>query len=247
MPTAGDEDEGSIWSQRGFVVAAAAVAVVAILAVALALSGNDEPSSGAGAKAPAPKAPRAKGDETACNTSTAGSQKPLTAAPANTKWELLGRIAVPTAPRTYGPGRRSGGVPSCFARSAEGALYGAANISVAASSADRQTQLGTAKQSFAPGPGRDRVLAKGYESPDPDASVQIAGFRFEKYSSTSAVIDLALKASTGSQAGYGHLPVAMRWSEGDWKLSVPDTGDVSAGTEQLSDLSGYIRWAGAGA
>jgi len=245
MTTAGDEDEGSIWSQRGFVVAAAAVAVIVILAVALAVSGNDEPSPGAGPKTPAPKTPTAKADDAACNTSTAGRQKPLTAAPANTKWELLGRIAVPTARRTYGPARTTGGLRSCFARSAEGALYAATNINVAATASDRRTQLAAAKYSFARGPGRDAVLAKGFQAPDADGSIQIAGFRFQSYSRSGAVIDLAFKASLDSEAGYGHLAVAVRWEDGDWRLAVPDTGDTSAGTESLPDLNGYVRWEGA--
>jgi len=238
-----DEDEGSIWSQRGFLAAAGAVAVVVILAVALAVSGNDEPSSGAGPKTPVPKAPTAKGDDTACNASTAGSQKPLTATPANTKWELLGRIAVPTAPRTYGPARRSGGLRSCFSRSAEGALYAAVNVIGA--TGYRPTRQAATKELTARGIGRDRAIAAEDKSDDSDVGLQIGGFRYTSYSKSLAVIDIASKGTVGSSAGDFHVSVAMRWEDNDWKLSVPDTGDPFVGAERLPDLGGYVRWMGA--
>lgn len=237
-----DREKDSVLAQRGFQAAAAVVGVIVICGLVVLLTGGDDPSPPTSGQAPAAKRKPAKAQAQGCNLS-AGPQKALTSAPPNTKWELLGRIAVPTAPATYGPGRENSGVRSCYAHSATGALYAAVNI--IAATADGPTRHAATKYLTADGVGRDRALADRDRSTSSGATLQIAGFRFTSYSRSVAVIDIASKASLEAESFDTHVSLAMRWEGNDWKLSIPDTGDPFAGTQRLPDRSGYVQWAGA--
>ena len=60
------------------------------------------------------------------------------------------------------------------------------------------------------------------------------------------MIDLALRIVSRDRTGLVHVPVALRWEGGDWKLAVPDTGlpfDAMTRIPSLGD--DYIAWSGA--
>ena len=167
----------------------------------------------------------------------AGSQAKPATTPTDTKWELIGKIAAPTSPKQYGPGKTAAnGLRSCFAHSPTGALYAGANMIVLGSSG-RPDLL--AQHLVAEGPERDKMLSEAPTSAPATAPFQIAGFKVVDYTGDRAVVEYGLTAANGS---VGSVPVAMQWQGGDWKWVLPASGMGEA--RQLSDLSGFINWAG---
>jgi hypothetical protein len=148
------------------------------------------------------------------------------------KWELVGKIATPTAPQKFGPGKVvSDGVRTCFAHNPTGALYAAANV-LAMSASGRQVE--TYKHLAASGPERDAALSTSSASEPVD--VQVAGYQFVSYSDDSAVITLGVKFANDT---YFTFATAMKWESGDWKTVLPP-----ASGQQVKDLSALIPWSG---
>lgn len=243
-------DERSPWTQPGFLAAAAVVGIIVVLGVVLALTGGSDRTAqtpAPGAPAPATTTTRpvsADPDASVCGL-PAGDQSVLSEPPA-TKWELVGKVAAPTAPDTIGPKVIEDGLRSCFAHSATGALYAAVNaIAMTASSTLRERFV---RKLVVPGVGRDRsleILREESGATDQDTSLQVAGFAITDSKKRSAVIDLAFHVDNASSAAFTHLELAMRWEDGDWKLSVPDTGQPFDGMERITSLAGYASWSGA--
>ena len=244
------EDERSPWTRPAFVASAAVVLMIVVLGLALLVSAP----GGTGESAPDANAPAGRdptGSVPATPTSASacglpGGSARVTKAPA-VSWELAGKIAVPTAPRTAGPGVEKNGLRSCFARSPLGALFAAVNaIAMTASDEQRGPFI---RSSVAAGVGRKRALAVLEDTPTNEGSdtvLQVAGFQVVDYSRFSAVIDLALRIVSRDRTGLVHVPVALRWEQGDWKLAVPDTGlpfDAMTRIPSLGD--DYIAWSGA--
>src|SRR3954451_21030636 len=104
------DHHSSPWAQRGFILAAAFIAGLALLGLAVLLIGtggsndntNPRPSTNAPAGAPA----RKDANASLCGLPMRSQQIP--AAPPETRWELVGKIAAPSAPKTIGPGIRRG-------------------------------------------------------------------------------------------------------------------------------------------
>lgn len=242
----------SPWTQPWFVVAAAVVALIAVLGVVLAVTSGSETNPGPKAASPAgepsptpaPTAPPAA----AVNASTCGLPDGDQTVPGgvltDTRWELVGTVAAPTAPDEHGPGTIDDGLRSCFAHSPVGALYAAVNA--AAASAMPDLRLSFVERLGAAGPGRDRAseLARG----DADASsggVQVAGFTFLNYDRASTAVDLAFAGtSTTGDNGYVHVPIILRWEEGDWKVVFAPDGSLGTGLGPMPNLTGYTAWSG---
>ena len=72
--------------------------------------------------------------------------------------------------------------------------------------------------------------------------VQFRGFIIKNYSPTSANVDLAFQTNKGL---YGHAVLPLKWSDGDWKAEIADSGELINDIVQISDLSGFIPWSGA--
>lgn len=239
-----DSDGASTWTQPRFVIAALVVALIAVFAAVLTVTG---PADGNGETPPraeatsSPATARAASDS-ACGLEPGDQTIPVTPPP-DTQWELVGTIAVPTAPNTIGPGDVDEGLRSCFARSPMGALYAAVNFIASASDSDLRARA--VRSLTASGPGRDRALQEA-EGPQADSSggVQIAGFTFLNYGEDAATVDLAFRATPGNTTGLVHLPLSLRWEDGDWKVVVPDSGDLFPGLGPLPDLTGYAPWSG---
>ena len=235
-----NEDQNPLTKPK-FIIAAVIVAIIVALGIILALV----PKGGATAGPTAPPAnqttaaskPSTSSSASVCGLPAGDQSKPATA-PADTKWELVGKIAAPTSPKQYGPGTTAdNGLRSCFAHSPTGALYAGANIVILASSGHNDLVI---QHLTVDGPDRDRMLSSA--SPpgsDTAPSFQLAGFKFTDYSGTRAVIDYGFKVSNGT---FGSLPVVLQWDGGDWKAVPPASGQPEG--KQLSDLGGYIPWAG---
>jgi hypothetical protein len=238
--------ESNPFTKPGFIIAAALVLALIAAAVVIFLL-----PKGQGNAQPAPAQPANGGSATASPGASAGAGKSVCGLPDSketalgtapeSKWELLGTMAVPSDPSTVGPGTvGTDGLRSCFAQSPTGALYATANIWASSFN-------GYAKQLYlelaADSPSRDKAVQAikegknvgGGTSPD----VQIAGFIIHSYTPEAAVVELAIKSSDG---GYGALSTSLLWEDGDWKLDIPAAGGGTV--RQISDLSSFIPWAG---
>ncbi len=246
-----DEEEAqNPWTQRGFIASAVVVALIAVLGLFLAFAG---PSGGNGNAAPRATTPAAStspspggstrpASDSACGLPAGEESVPRTA-PKETKWELVGTMAAPTAPDTHGPGRVDDGLRSCYAHSPTGALYAAVNF-VAMTTAPERREAAV-RELAANGPGRDAALTaikREGEQRAGGTGTQVAGFTFLNYGTETAVVDLAFRTSS---AAYVHMPLSVRWQDGDWKVVFPDDGDLGHAIKPLPDLTGYVLWAGA--
>ncbi|MEV7649074.1 hypothetical protein [Arthrobacter sp. NPDC089319] len=238
--------ESNPFTKPGFIIAAAlVVALIAATMVIFLLSKGQDNAQ------PAPAPAETSGSATVSPSASAGANKSVCGLPGSSesalgtapqsKWELLGTMAVPAEPSTAGPGKVGrDGLRSCFAQSPTGALYATANIWAASFN-------GHAKQVYlelaADSPSRDKAVQAIREGKDvgggASPKVQIAGFIIHSYSPEAAVVELALKSNDG---GLGALSTSLLWENGDWKLDMPAAGGGTV--RQISDLSLFIPWAG---
>jgi hypothetical protein len=243
MPEQGlQQTRTSPWARPRFIVAAAVLAVIAVLAVALAVL-RPAPDPGTALPAPAEPAPPpapVDGGPSYCGLPTGDGQVPVVP-PTATNWELVGTMAAPTAPTVHGPGVTEEGLRSCYARSPLGALYAATGFLAAAS--DPALRLRAVQQLTAAGEGRDRALDLLEETdPGPEsAGLQVVGFTFLNYDPAVAVVDVAMSVDATAV----HLPITVRWEDGDWKVALPVTGQPFEAIAALPNLTGYVPWAGA--
>jgi hypothetical protein len=234
-----NEDQNPLTKPK-FIISAVVVAIIVALGIILALlpkgGGNPtaEPSTTVSSTATAQPSPAAA--ESVCGLPSGDQAKPATT-PTGTEWELVGKIAAPTAPAEFGPGKtEANGLRSCFAHSPTGALYAAANMTALSSAGKADLVY---KELAVPSPERDAVLKSTPTAASNSVTAQLAGFTFRSYEADRAVIDLAFKGANGT---FVSIPVPLQWHEGDWKFVVPATGDT--GARQIPDLTGYIEWAG---
>jgi hypothetical protein len=240
--------EQSPFTKLGFIISAALiVALIAAVVVIFFLP------KGSGTAQPVPASSQeslsagATESSDAAGTSVCGLPPTLDtalgAAP-KSKWELVGKMAAPTDPKTIGPGvTDEDGFRSCFANSPTGALYAAANM-IALGSSPAQDELKLADKLLVPGPGRDAALKEAMARtsiPESGETAQISGFLIKSYSPSEADVDLAIKLPNGALA---HSVLSLRWVAGDWKVKASDDGQIFTGIAQLSDLSGFILWSG---
>ncbi|MDP9886052.1 hypothetical protein J2W21_003577 [Sinomonas atrocyanea] len=241
QPTEGQSPprDQSPWTRPRFIASAAVVVVLAALGIVyLALPSP----SGGQAPAPAPSAmatatATAQTGQSVCGLPAGDQRYPSVGLP--TKWELLGRIAVPTDPKGIGPGKTDGNVRTCYQHSPTGALYAAANIAAAAFLPDGES-IGV-KDLSAPGPRRDQFLASPHPSaasPDQSQGAQIGGFQIQSYADQAASVVIGLK---NSQGGHGSLTLPLKWVNGDWKLDYDSSGSITT----VNDLSTFVPWSGA--
>ncbi len=251
-----DEEEApNPWTHRGFIASAVVVALIAVLGLFLAFAGPSGGNSNAAPPAttpaastsPSPGGSTRPASDSACGLPAGEESVPRTA-PKETKWELVGTMAAPTAPDTYGPGRINDGLRSCYAHSPTGALYAAVNI--AAMTGVPELREPVVRQLAAAGPERDRALQQLKTASDAETtggSTQVAGFTFLSYDDRSAAVDLAVRAAAANngQSGYVHIPMTLRWDGGDWKVVLAPDGSLGAGIGAIPDLTGYVPWGGA--
>jgi hypothetical protein len=233
-----NEDQNPLTKPK-FIISAVVVAIIAALAIILALiprSGGTPAAGPARAASTSTGQPSPKSDASVCGLPSGNQAKPGTA-PADTKWELVGKIAAPTSPQQFGPGTTAAnGLRSCFAHSPTGALYAAANVTALSSAGKARLVF---ENLAVPSPERNALLAQPDTAPTSGTTAQIAGYQVRSYDSDRSVIVIAAKGDNGALVS---VPVPLQWYGGDWKVVVPATGSTGGG--QLSDLSGFIPWSG---
>lgn len=220
------------------------VLLVAIVAVSIATLTGDE-DSGPDGTGPAPtssSSPSSEAGDSVCGLPE-GSAEPLTGAP-ETTWTLTGRMAAPSSDEA-GPGTDEGGVHACFARSATGALFAAANFAADIENPEAD-KLEILDQRVVRDEGYEQLrkeTASGDSGSDGSSSLQFAAFRLDSYSPDAATVQLIVRADSGvQQGGLFALTYNVRWVEGDWRAVLPSTGQPVV--SQVASLEGYIEWSG---
>ena len=230
---------------RRFVLSIVVVAVIALLGVIVLVSnlfgGKDEAAPTA-SPLPSTTAVPVDSDPSACGLKGYEATASLTNAPSTT-WTLVGTVAAPSDPEGSGPGvTDSSGFRSCYAHTAEGALFAAVNFVALGTDATMQDELTTL---VAPGEGRDTLMAliaAGTDSGTASVRAQVAGYAISAYDAQGATVDLALNYSDGQLVS---LPIKLTWSEGDWKVVFADDGTMPIAPAALEGLGGYTPWSGA--
>lgn len=232
----------SPWMKPKFVVSAVVVLLLVVLGVVLAIvgPGSDEPAAPPEAIPTAVTAPPA--DSGSICGLPAGDQTVPRTAPVGTRWQLVGTMAAPTAPATFGPGSETDGVPTCFAHSPTGALYAAVNFVATSTSAGKAAAL---IEEAGTGIGQSAAAEQASRPGSPTSgSLQVAGFNVLAYTDASASIDLLFRASTDAGAGYVHLIAPLVW-DGTWKWSLPPSGNPYEAIQAVPSANGYVPWSGA--
>lgn len=242
--SAHETTEQNPFTKPGFIISAALILalIAAVALIFLIPKGNSEEQPIA--TTPNPPATASATKPTDTSKSICGlpdsTETALGAAP-KTEWELVGTMAVPTDPKTTGPGTvRANGLKSCFAHSPTGALYATANIWATAFYGDANLVY---QDLTIEGPARDAALKAITSGQDVGGGtapkMQIQGFIIRRYTPNAAVVDLAVRTETGA---IGSLSTSLVWQEGDWKLDIPAAGGNPF--KQIPDSSSYIPWAG---
>ncbi|MDR7165857.1 hypothetical protein J2X12_003911 [Pseudarthrobacter oxydans] len=241
--------ESNPFTKPGFIIAAALV--VALIAATIVIfllpkgQGNTQPAPApVESSSSASPSASAEGGSSVCGLPSS-SETALGSAP-DTNWELVGKMATPTEPDTFGPGTTDeDGFRSCFSQTPTGALYAAANLLAMGSSGDRAINQKLTGRLLLPGPGRDIAKAESQAMPAtaaPSSTVQFRGFVIKSYSGSAANVDIAFQTDTGV---LGHTVLPLEWVDGDWKLAIADSGRLVNDITQIRDLSGFIPWSGA--
>ncbi|MEV7474252.1 hypothetical protein AB0N33_11115 [Pseudarthrobacter oxydans] len=239
--------EQNPFTKPGFIISAALV--VALIAAVIVIfmipkgDGDAQPGQAPSVNSSAPDSTMA-GSESVCGLK-ASSETALGRAP-QTEWALVGKIAAPNDPQSYGPGvEEQDGFRYCYAQSPTGALYAAANLIAMTSAGNPDLTAKVTEKLLVPGPGRDAAMkdaaTTSSSSNSAATSVQFRGFVLKSYSPEKANVDVAMEGSNGV---LGHAVLPMEWIDGDWKLAVADSGEMVNDFSQVRDLSGFIPWSG---
>lgn len=251
------------WQQRpAFLASAVIVTFILIAAITIAITTRDpHTSSHAAPQTPSPtpavtsagSAPRPVPHHRSgsiCGLPDRGTDL-LDTPPAATRWQLVGSMAAPSAP-SIGPGAVRGGIHSCFAHSAAGALFAAVNLMADLAAPDAHT-LHIIKARTAHGPGFSAAVDltrsqrnDGMPAGTGGSSIyQVAGFRYLDYTHSRATLEVIVRLTNGSAAGaLVSAPMTMAWQDGDWKRVVQHDGTIPEGSS-IDPGAAFIHWSGA--
>ena len=236
-------EQRSPLSRPGFIAAAIVVGIIVLAATIVLVTsltrGSDDNAAQPTEDPSTSSTPNAEAsDESVCGLDGFEDTNTLTQAP-ETDWELVGTVAAPTAPEGAGPAEITDGLRTCYAHTAEGALFLAVNFAAMGTDASLRDRL---PQLVAPGPGRDALIALGSDSSGSTLRAQVAGYSIGSYSAKEATVDLAVNFSSGELVS---LPLKLVWAEGDWKIQMTDAGAFPLSPAPIDNLGGYTPWSGA--
>jgi hypothetical protein len=240
----------SPFSSPGFVVSAVGVGMLIVAAIVVAVASHTgqhtapvadlhaavrKPVAITRATNPAPSAE----NPDSCGLS-AGNQTVPVSAP-ESSWTLVGMMAAPSAPRTFGPQKMKAGLRVCFAHNPTGALYALASF-FAESSKVPEAELFRRLAATTPAKAVAVSQAQGdsqllqTEDGDP-GTVSVAGFQYVDYTSSQASITLVLEGPSGELAA---LPCSLQWQHNDWRFAIPPSQEL--GASEVSSMNGFIVW-----
>lgn len=228
--------------RRGFVVAAIVVGAIVLAAIIVLvtslLRGGENNADPTPAPTTSSSADPSAADPSVCGLEGFEETSSLTTPPSN-EWELVGTMAAPVDAAS-GPGDvDSAGFRSCFAHTAEGALFAAVNFVATGTDATLGPRL---VELVAPGPGRDVLEGQSSDGNTSNLRAQVAGYNIAAYSADNATVDLALNYSSGQLVS---VPLKLVWADGDWKVEMTSAGELPLSPAEIQNLGGYTPWSGA--
>lgn len=227
---------------RGFIVAAVvvgAIVLAAIVVLVTSLLGGGDNADPTPSPTMSTSADPGSADASVCGLEGFEETSSLNAAPKN-EWELVGTVATPVDPDGAGAGiAAANGFRSCYAHTAEGALFAAVGYVAVSSDARNAPRL---YELLASGAVRDQLEATPAPGDPSSTRLQVAGFKVNSYTANEATIDVAWAVTTEGGALVS-LPTVVKWEAGDWKIVIGENGPPFA-PAPLANLGGYIPWAG---
>jgi len=244
------ETQESPFSSLGFVVSAIGVGmliVAAIVVVVASHTGHGTSVANLHATASKPLASTQATADAVQSTENprgcglpAGNQTVPVSAP-ESSWTLVGAMAAPSAPATFGPQRIENGLRVCFAHNPTGALYALASFfaeSTNVPQAELFTQLGADTPAKAAAVAQAQGDSQLLQSEDGDpGTVSIAGFQYVDYTPSQANMTLVLEGPSGELAA---LPCSLQWQDDDWRFVIPPGQQLAA--SEVSSMNGFIAW-----
>lgn len=217
--------------------AVALLGTLVVIAVFIAFDGEET-------EEPAPAAPPSQSRPT--STPSGAVSNHLNQAPSGVRWEIYQGRAVPYSSE-HGPRKVDRYGPATgFARSPEGALVAAANLSTRVRLAPDAVWREVVETHVIAGEGRDKWVSmrSGISiKPGVPASTQLtqlAGFRLLNYTPALAAFEFVSRAPNGSLQS---AQVTVAW-DGDWKVVLQPDGSTGGAAYPVKDLTGYTAWGG---
>ncbi|VXB63741.1 hypothetical protein [Pseudoclavibacter sp. 8L] len=255
--------KASSGSRPGFIVAALGVALLVVAGVVVSIqaafggdaSGGDM-TVGDGQRAAAPAGAAHAGPEhevgdadtiatvspSSCGlrgpeqTSPLPADRQLLIAP-ETSWRGIDVNLAPSSPEAGPAAMHEGGFGYCFQRSADGALFAAANFLVQSNTPALRAPL--LDYALAAGQHRDSLLASsGAEGSG--VRLQIVGYRMLAFDGDTARVDVAQRVSVDGASSFIAAVVDLVWIDGDWRIPSDEPAPVRL--QSLGDVGGYVRW-----
>jgi hypothetical protein len=232
------------WFISGGLVLVIAAALVWILAIGPGTANNNndalpEPGNNSSALPEEPtsstKPTELAGGE--CDLDDSDQEIP-TEGPA-AEWTDYGPVKLPTSEEA-GPALQEGSVWSCFAHTPTGALMAAPYFAWGLAWNDYEGIIEqSAVDNAAVAPWLANREELGEASLEPGTAPGVAGFRFESYTGTEAVVQVGLRYGTIERMSRVYLV----WDEaaGDWKVDL-SKGDPASATNEVTSLANFTPW-----
>jgi hypothetical protein len=220
-------------------LAALAVWVIASPGQSLRAGSHQHPVTRQAASSPSIPSPSSTASPSSLDQSVPDSPPP------GVTWQIIDTVALPFSAGA-GPASVADGIPSGFAHTPTGALVAMVQIDfrhliepnfVAVTQADVANTPGRAKFF-------NLVEADGLANPanpEPGTYLQLAGFQFVSYTTSTAVIQLLTARPDGS---YQVSTLSVAWDGNDWQLMLQADGTDSPNQQIVSSPVGFVLWGG---
>jgi hypothetical protein len=165
--------------------------------------------------------------------------------PPGVTWQIIDTVALPFS-ASAGPASVVDGIPSGFAHTPTGALV--AMVQIDFRHLIEPNFVAVTQADVANTPGReqffDLVEADGLTNPanpEPGNYLQLAGFQFVSYATSTAVIQLLTARPDDS---YQVSTLSVAWDGNDWQLVLQADGTDSPNQQIVSSPVGFVLWGG---
>ena len=231
---------GSPWSSTSFQIATLFLIILAVVGIAIAIfhhgshhaHASNPPATSHAGSPPATTTVRT-GAAGLCSLPAGDQQVPSASYPEGTSWQPVGTMVIPQS-STLGPQHLEKGVNVCFAHSPSGALLAAMNLMGEGTTETSERQVFDTLAIDVPAAVTTEPAVQ-----DGDSAIQIAGYKYDSYSPTDAVIDVVLRHQQGGLSVF-HAP--MRWTGNDWKYVFPPEGPISSTLNGAQVEPPYVAW-----
>jgi hypothetical protein len=220
-------------------LAALAVWVIASPGQSLRAGSHHHPVTRQAASSPSIPSPPGTASPSSLDQSVPDSPPP------NVTWQIIDTVALPFS-ADAGPASVADGIPSGFAHTPTGALV--AMVQIDFRHLIEPNFLAVTQADVANTPGRAKffnlVEADGLTNPanpEPGNYLQLTGFQFVSYTSSTAVIQLLTGRPDDS---YQVSTLSVAWDGNDWQLVLRADGTDSPNQQIVSSPVGFILWGG---